>query len=191
MLLNMHFKYRCLKTLEGSLKLSLGPTPPWSFVSSPLEQQVANNLSSAFGGCSGLEAMLDSLDGRGQPKLSDKPAAIKRKRRLLVAKPKAKPKVKAAPKPKAELHPKSAASAAAAKPAAAPTAAPAAAPVAAQAHGLSNTRKCVHSRAYHAAAKAAKLQGKNNEAEIKTAAKAAARAAAAQWDLDHPHFGIL
>ena len=184
MLLNMHFKYRCLKTLEGSLKLSLGP-PPWSFVSSPLEQQVANNLSSAFSGCSGLDAMLDSLDGRGQPKLSDKPAAIKRKRRLLVAKPKAKPKVKAAPKPKAELHPKSAASAAAAKPAAAP----AAAPVAAQAHGLSNTRKCVHSRAYHAAAKAAKLQGKNNEAEIKTAAKAAARAAAAQWDLDHPHFG--
>ena len=189
MLLNMHFKYRCLKTLEGSLKLSLGPTPPWSFVSSPLEQQVANNLSSAFSGCSGLEAMLDSLDGRGQPKLSDKPAAIKRKRRLLVAKPKAKPKVKAAPKPKAELHPKSAASAAAAKPAAAPAAAPVGAPVAAQAHGLSNTRKCVHSRAYHAAAKAAKLQGKNNEAEIKTAAKAAARAAAAQWDLDHPHFG--
>ena len=189
MLLNMHFKYRCLKTLEGSLKLSLGPTPPWSFVSSPLEQQVANNLSSAFSGCSGLDAMLDSLDGRGQPKLSDKPAAIKRKRRLLVAKPKAKPKVKAAPKPKAELHPKSAASAAAAKPAAAPAAAPVGAPVAAQAHGLSMTRKCVHSRAYHAAAKAAKLQGKNNEAEIKTAAKAAARAAAAQWDLDHPHFG--
>ena len=185
MLLNMHFKYRCLKTLEGSLKLSLGPTPPWSFVSSPLEQQVANNLSSAFSGCSGLEAMLDSLDGRGQPKLSDKPAAIKRKRRLLVAKPKAKPKVKAAPKPKAELHPKSAASAAAAKPAAAPTAAPAAAPVAAQAHGLSNTRKCVHSRAYHAAAKAAKLQGLNNAAEISAAAKKAARAAAEQWDLDH------
>ena len=189
MLLNMHFKYRCLKTLEGSLKLSLGPTPPWSFVSSPLEQQVANNLSSAFSGCSGLEAMLDSLDGRGQPKLSDKPAAIKRKRRLLVAKPKAKPKVKAAPKPKAELHPKSAASAAAAKPAAAPAAAPVgapvAAPVAAQAHGLSMTRKCVHSRAYHAAAKAAKLQGLNNEAEIKAAAKKAARAAAEQWDLDH------
>ena len=184
MLLNMHFKYRCLKTLEGSLKLSLGP-PPWSFVSSPLEQQVANNLSSAFSGCSGLEAMLDSLDGRGQPKLSDKPAAIKRKRRLLVAKPKAKPKVKAAPKPKAELHPKSAASAAAAKPAAAPAGAPVAAPVAAQAHGLSNTRKCVHSRAYHAAAKAAKLQGLNNAAEISAAAKKAARAAAEQWDLDH------
>ena len=186
MLLNIHFKYRCLKTLEGSLKLSLGPPPPlWSFVSSPLEQQVANNLSSAFSGCSGLEAMLDSLDGRGQPKLSDKPAAIKRKRRLLVAKPKAKPKVKAAPKPKAELHPKSAASAAAAKPAAAPAAAPVAAPVAAQAHGLSNTRKCVHSRAYHAAAKAAKLQGMNNDAEIRAAAKKAAQAAAAQWDLDH------
>ena len=176
MLLNMHFKYRCLKTLEGSLKLSLGP-PPWSFVSSPLEQQVANNLSSAFSGCSGLDAMLDSLDGRGQPKLSDKPAAIKRKRRLLVAKPKAKPKVKAAPK--------SAASAAAAKPAAAPAAAPVGAPVAAQAHGLSNTRKCVHSRAYHAAAKAAKLQGMNNDAEIRAAAKKAAQAAAAQWDLDH------
>ena len=98
-----------------------------------------------------------------------------------MAKPKAKPKVKAAPKPKAELHPKSAASAAAAKPAAAP----AAAPVAAQAHGLSNTRKCVHSRAYHAAAKAAKLQGMNNDAEIRAAAKKAARAAAEQWDLDH------
>ena len=98
-----------------------------------------------------------------------------------MAKPKAKPKVKAAPKPKAELHPKSAASAAAAKPAAAP----AAAPVAAQAHGFSNTRKCVHSRAYHAAAKAAKLQGMNNDAEIRAAAKKAAQAAAAQWDLDH------
>ena len=102
-----------------------------------------------------------------------------------MAKPKAKPKVKAAPKPKAELHPKSAASAAAAKPAAAPTAAPAAAPVAAQADGLSNTRKCVHSRAYHAAAKAAKLQGMNNDAEIRAAAKKAAQAAAKQWDLDH------
>ena len=105
-----------------------------------------------------------------------------------MAKPKAKPKVKAAPKPKAELHPKSAASAAAAKPAAAPAAAPVgapvAAPVAAQAHGLSNTRKCVHSREYRAAAKAAKLQGLN-AAEISAAAKKAARAAAEQWDLDH------
>ena len=160
------------------------PPPPWSFVSSPLEQQVANNLSSAFSGCSGLEAMLDSLDGRGQPKLSDKPTAIKRKGRLLVAKPKAKPKVKAAPKPKAELHPKSAASAAAAKPAAAPAAAPVGAPVAAQAKALSNTRKCVHSRAYHAAAKAAKADGLN-AAEISAAAKKAARAAAEQWDLDN------
>ena len=82
-----------------------------------------------------------------------------------------------------------AASAAAAKPAAAPAAAPVgapvAAPVAAQAHGLSMTRKCVHSRAYHAAAKAAKLQGMNNDAEIRAAAKKAAQAAAAQWDLDH------
>jgi len=139
---------------------------------------VANNLSTAFSGCCGLDAMLDSLDGRGQPKLSDKPAAIKlsKKRRLLVAKPKAKPKVKAAAKPKPELHPKSAASAAAAKPAAKP---------AAEAHGLSMTRKCVHSRAYHAAAKAAKLEGKNNAAEISAAAKKAARAAAEQWDLDH------
>ena len=102
-----------------------------------------------------------------------------------MAKPKAKPKVKAAPKPKAELHPKSAASAAAAKPAAAPAAAPVGAPVAAQAHGLSMTRKCVHSRAYHAAAKAAKLQGMNNDAEIRAAAKKGARAAAEQWDLDH------
>ena len=163
--------------------------PPWSFVSSPLEQQVANNLSTAFSGCCGLDAMLDSLDGRGQPKLSDKPAAIKlgKKRRLLVAKQKAKPKpkVKAAAKPKPELHPKSAASAAAAKPAAKPAAAPVGAPVAAQAHGLSMTRKCVHSRAYHAAAKAAKLQGLNNAAEISAAAKKAARAAAEQWDLDH------
>ena len=102
-----------------------------------------------------------------------------------MAKPKAKPKVKAAAKPKPELHPKSAASAAAAKPAAAPAAAPVGAPVAAQAHGLSNTRKCVHSRAYHAAAKAAKLEGKHNDAEIRAAASKAARAAAEQWDLDH------
>ena len=139
---------------------------------------MANNLSTAFSGCCGLDAMLDSLDGRGQPKLSDKPAAIKlgKKRRLLVAKQKAKPKVKAAAKPKPELHPKSAASAAAAKPAAKP---------AAEAHGLSMTRKCVHSRAYHAAAKAAKLEGKNNDAEIRAAASKAARAAAEQWDLDH------
>ena len=158
------------------------PSPLWSFVSSPLEQQVANNLSSAFSNCSGLDAMLDSLDGRGQPKLSDKPQAIKRKRKLLVAKakPKAKPKLQAAPKPKPELPPKSAASAAAAKPAAAPDAAP----VAAQAKGLSNTRKCVHSRAYHAAAKAAKADGLN-AAEISAAAKKAARAAAEQWDLDN------
>ena len=50
---------------------------------------------------------------------------------------------------------------------------------------MSMTRKCVHSRAYHAAAKAAKLQGLNNAAEISAAAKKAARAAAEQWDLDH------
>ena len=151
-------------------------------------------MSSAFSGCSGLDAMLDSLDGRGPPQHSDKPAAIKR-RRLLVPKasPKASAKHKAVAKPKPKLPPKSAASAAAAKPAAAPAApgaAPGAAPVAAQAKGLSNTRKCVHSRAYHAAAKAAKEAGLN-AFEISAAAKKAARAAAAQWDFENPNFGLL
>ena len=53
----------------------------------------------------GLMQCWIGLDGRGPPQLCDKPAAIKRKRRLLVAKakPKAKPKLKAAPKPKPKV----------------------------------------------------------------------------------------
>ena len=142
---------------------------------------MANNLSSAFSGCSGLDAILDGLEGRGPPKHADKPAAIKRKRKLLVA--------KARPAPKPKLLPKSAPAMPAAEPGAVPAAAPAAkaaaAPVAAQADALSDTRKCVHSRAYKAAAKAAKKAGLN-VAQISAAACKAGRAAAEQWDLDHP-----
>jgi len=105
----------------------------------------------------------------------DKPMAIKRKatssRKLLVA------KAKPAKPPVAKAAAKSA-------PVAKAAAMPAQEPVAAEAKVLSDSRNCVHSRAYKKAAKQAKLDGLN-KAEISLAACKAARAAAEQWDLDH------
>ena len=48
---------------------------------------------------------------------------------------------------------------------------------------LSMSRKCVHSRAYSKAKKEAKNQGKSKD-EMRDIAGAAARAAAAQWDIE-------
>jgi hypothetical protein len=63
---------------------------------------------------------------------------------------------------------------------------PAKAPVPKAPQGdLSDTRKCVHSRAYKAAAKVAKAAGLN-AGEISLAACKAGKEAAAKWDLEHP-----
>ena len=48
----------------------------------------------------------------------------------------------------------------------------------------SDTRKCVHSRAFHAAQKAARDKGLSKE-EVSKAASLAAKQATAQWDKDH------
>jgi len=137
---------------------------------------VANSCSSAFSGCSGLNQILEGLEGRGPPMQFDKPMAIKRKattgsKKLLVA------KAKPGQPPVAKAAAKSA-------PVAKTAAMPAQEPVAAEAKVLSDSRNCVHSRAYKKAAKQAKLDGLN-KAQISLAACKAARAAAEQWDLDH------
>ena len=61
--------------------------------------------------------------------------------------------------------------------------APPAAAKAAAAAGIKMSRKCVHSRAYHAAAKVAKAAGLS-KAEISKAACEAGKVAAKRWDED-------
>ena len=56
--------------------------------------------------------------------------------------------------------------------------------VAENAKPLIDSRKCVHSRAYYAAAKAARNEGLGKIAVSKMAC-AAAKAAAAKWDAEH------
>ena len=64
------------------------------------------------------------------------------------------------------------------------TKAPAVRRVADVAKPLVDSRKCAHSRAYYAAAKATKNEGMD-KAAISKVACAAAKAAAAKWDADH------
>jgi hypothetical protein len=173
--------------------------PPVFFVFS-LEQEVAGEISGAFTGCSGFGNILRSLEGRSDTVPAIKPQAVKKRKftavsKAAVAKAKkaAVPKAKKAAVPKAGAVPKPAAKAAVPKPAAvaavgvagaavsepaAPVAKPAKAPV-------KDTRKCVHSRAYKAAAAVAKAAGLN-AGEISLAACKAGKEAAAKWDLEHP-----
>ena len=124
---------------------------------------MASGLTHAFSGCSGLAGILDGLESRGPP--TQKPMAIKR--RKLAPKGPAKAPRKAPAKPPAK-----------APPVAASVAAPDA-PVA-----LSYDRKCVHSRAYHQAAREAKAEGLSKE-EISKAACQAGKLAKEQWDKEH------
>ena len=183
------------------------PPPPLFFVFS-LEQEVAGELSGAFTGCSGFDNILRSLEGRSDTAPAIKPQAVK-KRKLAALSKAAVAKAKKAAVPKAGAVPKPAAKAAVPKPAAvaavgvagavpepeapvaeavakAPVPKPAKAPVPKAPQGdLSDTRKCVHSRAYKSAAKVAKAAGKN-AGEISAAACKAGKEAAAKWDLEHP-----
>ena len=150
---------------------------------------MASGLSSAFSACSGLSELLQGLESHGAPSKADKPSALKRKagNALLVpkAKPKPPPKGKHATETAAVLVPEpEPAAAPAAKPAAAPAAKPAAAKPADAPTGLSDSRNCVHSRAYKSAARIARDAGLS-KAEISKAACKAGREAAAKWDLDH------
>ena len=132
---------------------------------------MASGLTHAFSGCSGLAGILDGLESRGPP--TQKPMAIKR--RKLAPKGPAKAPRKAPAKPPAKAPPVAASVAA---PVAASVAAPDA-PVA-----LSYDRKCVHSRAYHQAAREAKAEGLSKE-EISKAACQAGKLAKEQWDKEH------
>jgi len=186
-----------LNILGCSFKWSLGcPPPPLLFVFS-LEQEVAGELSSAFTGCSGLGNILKSLEGRSEEPPTIKPMAIKRRRLQPKAKVVAKAAPKVVPKPAAKVVPKPAA-AAVPKPAAeavpvakavdvaavpvAKAVDVAAAPVAKAA--LSDTRKCVHSRAYKSAARVARIAGKT-PSEISAAACKAGKEANEEWDREH------
>ena len=141
--------------------------PPISFFVFSLAQEVAGDISSALTGCSGLASILKGLENREEP--TKKPMAIKRRKLA-----KAAPQPEAAPKPKAAPKP------AAAKAAAAPAGGLAAPPVA----GLTDTRKCVHSRAYKAAAKKAKNDCLS-PVEISKAACKAGKDAGDKWDIEH------
>ena len=145
------------------------------------------------------------MEGRSEEPPTIKPMAIKRRRlqpkAKVVAKAAAKavPKAaaKAVPKPAAKVVPKPAA-AAVPKPAAEAVPVPkavdvaavpvakavdvAAAPVAKAA--LSDTRKCVHSRAYKSAARVARIAGKT-PSEISAAACKAGKEANEEWDREH------
>ena len=131
---------------------------------------MASGLSNAFSGCSGLAGILDGLEGGGPP--TERPCAIKR-RKL------------AAPKKALAPRAKVVSSAPPAVPAVAvPTiahAVPAGGPAPTS---LSDTRKCVHSRAYKKAANLAKAAGLS-KAEISTAACKAGKEAADKWEEDH------
>ena len=147
------------------------------FLSALNKRWLLSSRLHSLAGCSGLGDILKSLEGRGQP--THKPMAIKRKAVKQLAKPDAKAAAaKAAAKP--------ATKAAAAKAAAAGKEAAAAPPAdpAAAAKLLTDTRKCVHSRAYKAAAKLARDQGLE-KAEISKAACLATKEAAEKWDLEH------
>ena len=175
--------------------------PPFFFVFSFLEQEVAAGVSKAFAGCSGLADILNGLEGRPPP--TKKPQAIKRK--FAASKKAAAPKAKAKAAPAAALESKAKAEAA---PAAAPKskalAAPApkskakAAPVFVEtadsafataasvppAGVLKDTRKCVHSRAYKAAVKACQHEIGWSKQDVSKFACKKAQEAAEQWDRD-------
>ena len=151
---------------------------------------MAGERSGAFTGCSGLGEILKGLEGRSEPTM--KPMAVKRRK---LAKAAAVPKA-AVPKaavPKAAV-PKAAVPVAAVPVAAVPKAAVPQAPVAAvpvaavpQAPAdvpLSDTRKCVHSRAYKSAARVAKSAGLSPDL-CTAAARKAGQEAAEKWDLEH------
>jgi len=127
------------------------------FVFSFLEQEAASSQSSAFSGCSGLAQILDNLSA--VPTV--KPCAKKRK--LLKSKKVSVPKV-SVPKP-VPVH----------KPAV---------PKSVSVPELNMSRKCVHSRAYKAAAREAK-EGGLSKAEISKAACKAGKEATDKWDDDH------
>ena len=161
------------------------------FVFSFLEQQVASQASHAFAGCSGLNLILHDLEGGAPP--TQKPMATKRAvmhkrpavaKAAAVAKASAVAKAPAVAKVKAPAVAKAKAPAVAKAKAKAPAVAKANAPAVAQAKALSDTRKCVHSRAYKAAEKTAQLAG-TSPSRCSLAARAAGKEAARQWDMTH------
>jgi hypothetical protein len=137
---------------------------------------VASQKSSAFSGCSGLDNILKGLEARDAPTV--KPMAVKR--RKLSAKAKLKPKPKSAAKAaaKAEAVPVAPVPAAPVAVGAAPVAKPVGV-----AH-LTDTRKCVHSRASKKAMRIAKAAGLS-PIECTKAASKAAKIAVDLWASEH------
>ena len=150
-------------------------------------------MSNAFSGCSGLDNILKGLEDKGGSVPVVKPQAIKKKHKLKHGGAKAKAKAKA--KPKKALAPVAVAPAGAVEVAPAPgdvevAPAPGAVEVA-PAHGavvvapaLKASRKCVTSRAYHAAKKLCKHDGKSAPEQL-AAAQKAYKEAGAKWDQEH------
>ena len=141
-------------------------------------------MSNAFSGCSGLDNILKGLEDKGGSVPVVKPQAIKKKHKLKHGGAKAKAKAKA--KPKKALAPVAVAPAGAVEVAPAPGAVEVA-----PAHGavvvapaLKASRKCVTSRAYHAAKKLSKGDGKSPEEQL-AAAQKAYKEAGAKWDQEH------
>ena len=132
-------------------------------------------MSHAFSGCSGLGGILKQLEGKADAAPSVKPMA--KKPTQLHKKKKKADAVKAV---KAEAA-KAKAALGKAPPAVAK--APPAAAKAAAAAGIKMSRKCVHSRAYHAAAQVAKAAGLSKP-EVSKAACAAGKVANEKWDED-------
>ena len=152
-------------------------------------------MSHAFSGCSGLGLILKQLEGKADTAPSVKPMAKKptqlhkNKKKAEAAKAakaeaaKAKAALAKAPAAKAPAA-KAKATAGGAKAKAAAGGAPAKAPPA-KAAGMDMSRKCVHSRAYHAAARVAKAAGLSKP-EISETARAAGKVANEKWDLENP-----
>ena len=161
-------------------------------------------MSHAFSGCCGLSGILSELEGKADTVPSTKPMAKKlsqlaNRRKAAVAKAAAKaaaakaaapgkaaakaPAAKAAVPAKAPPVAKAFFVAPTAKCAAAPAKAAAKAPAAkaAAAPAKNMSRKCVHSRAYKAAAKNAQAAGLD-KAQVSKAACADGEAATEQWD---------
>ena len=167
-------------------------------------------MSHAFSGCCGLNVILSELEGKADTVPSTKPMAKKlsqlaNRKKATVAKAAAKaaaakaaapgkaaakaPAAKAAVPAKAPPVAKAFFVAPTAKCAAAPAKAAAKAPAAkaAAAPAKNMSRKCVHSRAYKAAAKVANDAGLS-KAEISKPACKAGKEATKQWD---DEFGSL
>ena len=141
--------------------------------------KAASEFSHAFSTSSGLAEILSGLESSAAPV-----------RKPMARKAFAKAKAKAQAKVKASVAGKKVKQVATTKacppaPAASQSADALGDPKAAGGRALKDTKKDVHSRAYHAALRKAKKAG-TDPAECKKLASKAGSAAAAEWDKAHP-----